>query len=178
MIVAFIQEDYREWDAHLSDFCFAYNTAFHSSLSTSPAFLNLGRELIPSNSLRYRGEDDTVLEPGDTVDWSHRMTKLQSLREWVLENLEMANQKQARYYNLRQGSVRFKVGDLVLRRSHVLSFAAQHIAAKLASKFQGPFRVGRVLSSVVYEWTNSPQPNHPNGPVWMVRLWGRFTSKI
>lgn len=31
MIVAFIQKDYREWDAHLSDFCFAYNTAFHSS---------------------------------------------------------------------------------------------------------------------------------------------------
>ena len=91
MIVAFIQEDHREWDAHLSDFCFAYNTTYHSLLGTSPAFLNLGRELLPSNSLRYRGEKDTVTEPSDSADWSCRMTKLQSLREWVLENLEMVN---------------------------------------------------------------------------------------
>jgi len=41
MIIFFIEKDHREWDRYLSKFRFAYNTAFHSSLGTSPAFLNL-----------------------------------------------------------------------------------------------------------------------------------------
>jgi hypothetical protein len=45
----------------------------------------------------------------------------------------------------------FQVGDLVLKRQHVLSSAAQNIAAKIAPKFHGPFRVNKILSSVVYE---------------------------
>ena len=55
MVVAFLGRDHREWDAHLRDFRFAYNTAHHSSVGTSPAFLNLGRELEPARSLRREG---------------------------------------------------------------------------------------------------------------------------
>ncbi|XP_029679749.1 uncharacterized protein K02A2.6-like [Formica exsecta] len=52
MIVAFLEKDHREWDEHLRDFRFAYNTAHHSSTGTSPALLNLGREPTPINSIR------------------------------------------------------------------------------------------------------------------------------
>nr|XP_012235715.1 PREDICTED: uncharacterized protein LOC105679947 [Linepithema humile] len=40
MIIAYIGKDHRDWDKHLADFRLAYNTAAHSSLGTSPAFLN------------------------------------------------------------------------------------------------------------------------------------------
>lgn len=60
MIVAFLDKDYREWDAHVSHFRFAYNTAHHSSLGTSPAFLNLGRELEPLRALKNRRDGDVV----------------------------------------------------------------------------------------------------------------------
>ena len=45
----------------------------------------------------------------------------------------------------------FVVGDLVVRRNHVLSAAAQNFAAKLAPKFTGPCLVKKVLSPVIHE---------------------------
>ena len=154
MIIAFIEKDHREWDMHLADLRFAYNTAFHSSLGTSPAFLNLGRELLPKELLRERDKDVTEVVPTDTANWSQRMKKLQTVRQWVTDNLDQANQRQAQRYNLRRRSRVFKVGDLVLKRQHVLSSAAQNIAAKLAPKFQGPLRIRRVISPLVYELEN------------------------
>ncbi|XP_029169373.1 uncharacterized protein LOC114939266 [Nylanderia fulva] len=151
MIISFIDKDHREWDEHLPEFRFAYNTACHSSLGASPAFLNLGRELVPVYSLSRRTQQATEVTAEDTAKWADRMRKLQSLREWVVENLNKAYEKQASHYNLRRRDKRFRVGNLVLKRQHVLSSAAERIAAKLAHKFQGPYRIARVISPVVYE---------------------------
>jgi len=55
MIIAFLEQDHRDyWDVHLKDFHFAYNTAHHSSIGASLAFVNLGRELESAYSLRRR----------------------------------------------------------------------------------------------------------------------------
>ena len=151
MIVAFLERDHREWSEHLRDFRFAYNTAHHSSIGTSPALLNLGRELRPANSLRAKCDEAAEVERRDPAEWSNRMERLRALHDWVAENLEQAYNKQSTYYNRKRRDIVYNVGDLVLKRHHVLSSAAQHIAAKLAPKFHGPFRVNRVLSSVVYE---------------------------
>ena len=43
MLASFTQNNHQNWDKHLSEFRFAMNTAVHSSLMTSPAFLNFGR---------------------------------------------------------------------------------------------------------------------------------------
>ncbi|KAL6418025.1 hypothetical protein ACFW04_011263 [Cataglyphis niger] len=124
MITAFIEQYHRDWDLHLAEFRFAYNSAYHTSLQATPAFLNLGRE--PSARAR-------------------------ALRDWVVENLEATHQRQSRYYNLRRRDVRFVVGDRVWKRQHVLSSAAHAISAKLATKYHGPFTISRILSPVVYE---------------------------
>jgi len=39
----------------------------------------------------------------------------------------------------------------VLKRQHILSSAAQNVAAKLAPKFQGPFQIKSMISPIVYE---------------------------
>ena len=52
MIVAFLKDDHRDWDLHLHEFLFAYNTAVHGSLRVMPAFFNFGREPLPYRSLR------------------------------------------------------------------------------------------------------------------------------
>ena len=42
MIIGYLNQDHREWDVHLRDFRFAYNSAVHSATKFSPAFLNFG----------------------------------------------------------------------------------------------------------------------------------------
>lgn len=54
-------------------------------------------------------------------------------------------------YNLRGRARVFCVGDVVWKHQHVLSSAAQNIAAKLAPKFQGPPHISRVVSPLIYE---------------------------
>ncbi|XP_026830521.1 uncharacterized protein LOC113563294 [Ooceraea biroi] len=133
MITAFIDLDHREWDMHLADFRFVYNTAFHTSLGTSPAFLSLGREPKPPNAMRERGRDADPIEPGDPAAWTQRIRDLHAVRVWVEENLDQANQTQAHRYNLRRRPRTYRVGDLVLKRHHALSSAAQNFAAKIAA---------------------------------------------
>ncbi|XP_032690005.1 uncharacterized protein K02A2.6-like [Odontomachus brunneus] len=132
MIVAFLDRDHREWDANLNDFRFAYNTAHHSSIGTSPAFLNLGRELEPSRTIRRRANDDIRIEPQEPARWSERMTRLSTTHAWTPD---------------------YHKGDLVLRRQHLLSSAAHNTAAKLAPKFQGPYKISKMRSAVVCELT-------------------------
>ncbi|XP_071573155.1 uncharacterized protein [Temnothorax nylanderi] len=154
MITAFLGRDHREWDQHIHEFRFAYNSAYHTSLQATPAFLNFGREPQPVNVFRGRNGAAEV-ELADPEKWGERMARIRLLREWIVENLEAARQKQTRYYNLRKRDRQFAVGEQVLKRQHVLSSAAQHVSAKLATKFHGPFTVNRILSPVVYELADS-----------------------
>src|SRR5436190_13584418 len=96
MIVSYIDRDHREWDKYISDFRFAYNTAVHSSIGTSPAFLNLGRELMPKGRLRDRGNEMTQVDAANPEVWSDRMRRLKTLQDWVTENLEGAHENKRR----------------------------------------------------------------------------------
>ena len=83
------------------------------------------------------------------------MKRLQALRDLVTLHLETASDRQERYYDKRQREVVYEIGDLVMRRQHVLSSAANFMSSKLAPKYKGPYTVIRVLSKVVYEVTDS-----------------------
>ncbi|XP_024880215.1 KRAB-A domain-containing protein 2-like [Temnothorax curvispinosus] len=155
MITAYLERDHRKWDQHINEFRFAYNSAHHTSLQATPAFLNFGREPQPVNLSRGREDEAVAVENSDPALWRERMEKIQQLRTWVVENLETARMKQTRYYNLRRRDRQFVVGDRVLKRQHVLSSAAQHVSAKLSTKFHGPFSVRKILSPVVYELADS-----------------------
>ncbi|XP_036146753.1 uncharacterized protein LOC118646913 [Monomorium pharaonis] len=149
MITAFVDGDHREWDAHVHEFRFAYNSTHHTSLQATPAFLNLGREPPPVGL--YRDKAAVEVERTEPAEWRERMERLEALQEWVVENLEAAQEKQAKYYNRRHRDRQFEVGEQVLKRHHVLSSGARHFSAKLARKFHGPFVIRRILSPVVYE---------------------------
>lgn len=46
MISQFVEKDQRMWDEKLATLQFAFNTAVHDATGYTPAYLNLGRELI------------------------------------------------------------------------------------------------------------------------------------
>jgi len=71
MITTFLENDHREWDLHLDEFRFAYNTAFHTSLGT-PAFLNLEREPRPIQAVRDRVEANVETEKTSPDKWTPR----------------------------------------------------------------------------------------------------------
>ncbi|XP_057329777.1 protein NYNRIN-like [Microplitis mediator] len=151
MIRAFIGADHREWDLPLHEFRFAYNTAFHSSVGATPAFANFGREPEAAISLRREVEGVIEIIPRPHQEWVDRMARLNKWRESIVHALETAFQRQAHYYNLRRRHRQYQVGDLVLKRQHVLSSAAKRFTAKMMTPFHGPFIVSRRISDTVYE---------------------------
>ena len=155
MIVAFLRDDHRDWDLHLHEFRFAYNTAVHGSLRVTLAFLNFGREPLPCRSLRNEvnvKHQRCVPEPSERLE---RMERLSHLRNLITRNLDRAYETQAKYYDKIRRERHFKVCNLVLKRERVLSNKEEDTAAKLSDKFSGPYKVVRRLSPVVFRLVDS-----------------------
>lgn len=70
-------------------------------------------------------------------------------------NLAKARAGQKAQYDRSHREVSYNVGDLVLRRNHVLSDAAKGISASLSAKWSGPHRVGMKLTPLVYQLVDS-----------------------
>ena len=150
MINSFLADDHRDWDLHLSELCFALNSAVHSSLGVSPAFLNLGRNPVPSTLLRNHLANPIPTLPPDLDKWKTRASRLPALHDLVHRHMDKAVVRQGRNYNKNRREVLYQVGDLVRRRNHVLSSADNRFAAKQVPRFVGPARVVQVYSPVVY----------------------------
>jgi len=134
MMISFIEQNHREWDKYLSEFRLQYCVPLFSwNLPCFPeSRTKIRADTIVESSQSYE------VESRDISNWSERMKKLQFLREWVT-NLDRAYQRQSARYNLRRHIQVFWIGDLVLKRQHILLSAAQNVMAKLAHKFQGLF---------------------------------------
>ncbi|KAH8315152.1 hypothetical protein KR059_012016, partial [Drosophila kikkawai] len=126
------------WDHLLPEISLAINSSVSDTTGFSPAFLVQGREPRLPNTLY-----DEVTPGRGTAQLSptERSTQLHSIFQVARENAERATAEQGRHYNLRRREWRPPLGSLVLVRRHVLSNAAEGFAAKLASKYEGPYRV-------------------------------------
>ena len=122
-------------------FRFAYNIAI-IRLSTRSSFLfaNSGCELEPAYSVRRRYDSAIVVEPQDVREWSD-VEALQSLHNWVVENLEQAYQKQA-YYNLQRCDRSFRgwrVGAVATTQIVGDSKCCREIITEFSGIFQSKF---------------------------------------
>ncbi|XP_066585575.1 uncharacterized protein [Prorops nasuta] len=159
MIRIFVESDHRDWDVHLAEFRFAINSAMHSSTGVSPALLNLGRDPVITPNLRREIEGPRTILRSDPENWVARLKRLPLIHDIVQVEIEKASARQARYYNRGRRDVRYQVGDVVWRRGRPLSSAADNFAAKLAPSYEGPFKIVRVISPVVYELENQGRSN-------------------
>ena len=152
MIRSFLEKSHTKWDEHIDELAFAYNTAIHDTTGASPAFLNYGRHPKLPGSLRKKGDLECLgqLDQEALEAWKSRMTDLYDY-DVVSMLIKKAHDCQARYYNARHREVTFEIGDIVLKRNYVLSFAANKIMAKLALKFNGLYVVTIKIGKNVYE---------------------------
>ena len=121
MIRSFIGQDHRDWDVHINDFRFAYNSSLHSTNKTTPAYLNLGKELLPRKTFRGLVEGEVDLPDPNLSVWTDRMSRMRHLWELITTYQDQAFTKQAKYYDRRHRVLQFKVGDLVKKPNNVLS---------------------------------------------------------
>ena len=143
MIATFVNSDHQSWDQHLHKLRHAMTTASQSSTRVSLAFLNYGRHPTPVKSLRREEERKGTRVPMAIEIWVDRVKRLDTLRDLV-------DQRQASYYNKDRKDIRFQVGDMVMRKTHVLSSSAQKVSAKLAPDSEGPYEIIEVKPPNVY----------------------------
>lgn len=140
MISQHVRNDQRTWDEHLDEFKFAMNTSIHDSTKFTPAMLNFCRELKVPKAL-YGAISENKSETMTEDKHCERFNKLIQIKQTCEKNLKAAYQRQARYYNLRRRDNPFRIGDKVLKRTHILSSAVDYLASKLAPKFEGPYTI-------------------------------------
>ena len=68
-IQAYLEKNYKEWDENLDDLQFAMNTSKHSSTGFTPAFLNFGRKLEPTQTLNKDLVDIKEIETHNVSKW-------------------------------------------------------------------------------------------------------------
>ena len=65
-------------------------------------------------------------------------------------NIERAHLRQAGYYNRGRKDVRYQVGEMVMRKTHILSNAAHKTSSKLAPDWKGPNQIIETKSPNMY----------------------------
>lgn len=157
IIRAIIDKTRQHWEQYLPEFRFAFNTAQHSSLKTTPAFLNMGRNPLPTGTVFEELKREPKPPPctGNVAEWHERMRKIEAVRDLVKLHIDKSHTKQAHNYNLRRRQHTFDVGDRVLQKDRTLSSAQKGITASLNPPYNPEiFVISRKISDNVFELTD------------------------
>ena len=144
MLRAYCHDRQDTWDTRLTAAEFAYNNSVNESTGFTPFFLDCGRH----------PHTPATLLSGSTRP-SYNVTSERFLTQWhsdtsrAKDNLRAAQQRQAKYANLKRREYSFRVGDKVLLSSKDLNI--QDLTPKLRLKYQGPWTITKVISPVAYK---------------------------
>ncbi|KAF4527793.1 hypothetical protein B566_EDAN016378 [Ephemera danica] len=133
-VIKMYAERHSEWDRHLNAIGFALRTSVNETTGFTPAKLTFGKELLspfdPPLSELSRVESLQTDEHDDPFTQYAKDLGLE-MEKTIAEariNCNKAHEQQTSLYNKHRTSHNFKVGDIVLRRVHVLSSADKKIA--------------------------------------------------
>ena len=147
MIATFLDENHREWDLHIRQFCLAQNASHSDGIGCTPSSLFLGREInLPSFPVVSKSHEQKV-----PVYAANLTSKLRKAIEKAKASREASAQTRQEKANLHRTGRQYEVGDKVWLRTHYLSSRQGYFAAKLAPKFEGPFQVVAKINPVVYK---------------------------
>jgi hypothetical protein len=146
IIVSYISRC-RDWDKHLHEVSFALRSSVNESTKFTPAYLSTGRELrTPFDNLLG------IVSPSSEVQQlGERMALIYDLAR---DNIVHSQELSMKIYNKNAKFKDFKVGDLVMYRTHFLSNASQGFTKKLAPRWEGPYVITEKVSNVVYDLCN------------------------
>ncbi|PNF33517.1 hypothetical protein B7P43_G18391 [Cryptotermes secundus] len=111
-LVSYRNFQHTHWDEHLSSLALAFNSAWHESTAATPASLFLGRELNHPLGLKWKLSE---------LDLDKDARSREEFWETALNNLRKARARVAARYDAGRRRAEFRVGDLVLVRTHPLN---------------------------------------------------------
>lgn len=159
MLAHLVADDHTSWPKMLPVIRFALNSANCRTTGKSPAFLAFGREMrspteIVHDHRAILNKDNFV--PQITPYLRQFLKSLSAVRERV----EIQQDKTKQYADSsRRPAETFKVGDLVLLKSHLLSNAVKDVTAKFFPRRDGPYRVTEQVSPTTYTIASIEQPD-------------------
>lgn len=146
MLRAYVNYHQSDWDKHLTAAEIACNNAVQSSTGFAPFYLNTGQEFrLPIAQAASAAQD----QPSSNPTAADMIARMNADLQRAKQNIEQAQQRQAKYANQDRRDESFQVGDRVMLSTTYLN--RQGRAGKLLPTFIGPFAIRRVVSRSAYE---------------------------
>lgn len=148
-IRTYVEEDQTTWDLHISSITSALRNASHSATSQSPYYTIFGQHMVQHaaaypllrNMQSLASGEIEVLPPSDFRG---------DLNRQVRSQLQKAQERSQKTYNVRSRETSFQNGQEVFRRSFAQSDAKNNFNAKLSKQWL-PARIVRKKGTCLYE---------------------------
>lgn len=149
-------KDDRSWDDYVPDIQIGLNTTIHKTTGKSPSELLFGFKI---NS----GSENVLAEIiDDTRDASS--SNLEQIREQASERIiEQQRRDKYRFDSKRKSKHTYAVGDLVSVNREVPSDGR---SKKLVNKYQGPYRITKLLPNDRFAIEDTPLTRKPGRPLY------------
>ncbi|KAG6462594.1 hypothetical protein O3G_MSEX013359, partial [Manduca sexta] len=153
-LAAYVGQDHSTWDVHLAAVRFAMNSAVTHSISFSPAMLTFGREIRAPADVVH--DMRTILNGNRFVaNVTPYLRRLTTVLIDARDAHEKAQAIQKRYADeKRRPAPDYKVGDLVLLKTHGSNDTVRGQTPKFIPRRDGLYVIKEVLSSTTYRLEN------------------------
>lgn len=141
----YTNEQHIDWDEHLDQVVFSYNTSLHDSTQETPHFLLFGQEA--RTTTQPKTQDTTSVSP------SLRIAKenVESQRQALLKTRRYVSERLARLRRQRCVLARFRRYEVASNKVLLSNLARKKgVSPKLSSRWRGPYRITQVVSTVLY----------------------------
>lgn len=153
-IVKYVESDRKNWDAHLDQVVFAYNTAVQESTKYTPFQAMFGRMAripvdINSSSNYDAAEKLQEFHQADQLSFSSENAKWQKDADIIKKNIKTAQAKQKRNYDQKHNVAKcFSVGSNVLLKDFNRK---KRKGGKLDFRWRGPFVITSSLGRGLFK---------------------------
>lgn len=148
-----VSETQEDWCEHVPLALMAFRTAFHRTIQETPAFLVYGRDILMPYDLIFTSKLRTY---NDTPTYAQNLvSQLQTSFDVVKQNLEKSADNQVSQTNGRTLK-NINVGDFVYLHTPKIKL---HTSKKLSKQNDGPYRVTKKCSPVIFEISLIADPN-------------------
>ena len=186
MISAYVTDNQRTWDQHLSMLTMAYRATPHESTGLSPNEMMLGREThMPVDVMVGLPPAESRLNETEYVENLRKC--LGEAYEHARNHLDASANRQKQYYDLGARGKPFQPGDLVWFRN---KDRRKGVCPKLQKKWKGPAIVEDRLNDVTYRLRLNekdkkvlhfdmlkPYESSPT-PKWVEKFQRKFQEKV